>query len=79
MFTWRENLSFWITIVATIGGVFAFILLIAYAGTAWSCNRYSEVTGKQTKMGALSCYVKDGDKWYIWEEYKYRFVTKGEM
>ena len=48
-----------------------------YIPTAWQCNGYSKVTGKQTKVVTLDCYIKDGNNWYVWSEYKYRLATKG--
>jgi hypothetical protein len=50
---------------------------IALAATSWQCNGYQDVTGKQTKMVGGNCYIKDGDRWFMWAEYKNRFVTNG--
>lgn len=55
------------------------IALAAYAMTAWECAAYQNTTGKETKMAAASCYIKDGGAWYDWSEYKHRLVTKGEF
>jgi hypothetical protein len=44
----------------------------------WECSSYREVTGKQTKLAGGSCYIQENDEWYRWDEYKYRFATKGE-
>lgn len=66
-------------VVFLIGSAFfAFIGGIAYTGTSYECQRYSEITGRDTKMGAGACYVKENGEWYRWDEYKMRFATKGD-
>jgi hypothetical protein len=59
--------------------VFVGVIGLGYVFTSASCNAYESATGKQTKMQFLDCYIQEDGKWYVWEEYKYRFVTKGEM
>ena len=48
-----------------------------YGTVRYECRTYEVVTGKPTKMGALTCYVNDGGQWMAWDEYKYRFATRG--
>lgn len=58
-------------------GILAFIVTIIAFLMAWECSSYQEMTNKQTKLSGGSCYVKDGNEWYRWDEYKYRFATNG--
>ena len=41
------------------------------------CDTYSQVTGRDTKYRTGMCYIKDGDTWYAWQEYKLRNATTG--
>lgn len=50
-----------------------------YKYEEYNCNKYGENTSKPTKYDISGCYINDSGKWYIWQEYKYRFITKGEM
>jgi hypothetical protein len=57
----------------------AFIIGFGAASVAYSCAGYEKATGKPTKFVNLDCYIKDGDQWFVWAEYKNRLVTKGSM
>ena len=35
------------------------------------CGKYSDVTGRETKMN-FGCYVKDSGVWYSMEEFKFK-------
>ena len=57
-------------------GITAFIHIIS----AVNCTAYEKNTGKETKIAFIAqCYIKDGSNWYLWKEYQYRLVAKGEM
>ena len=43
----------------------------------YQCNTYMQVTGVETKYDfPAGCFLKDGDTWMSWDEYKYRNVAK---
>ena len=50
-------------IVIVIGSTFAIETVM--------CGKYSDVTGRETKMN-FGCYVKDNDIWYSKEEFKFK-------
>ena len=70
-------------LVAIFLAMLVAVFLMAFAPTylwgKYSCHTYESITGKPTKYQAGDCYIKDGDNWYVWSEYKYRLATKGEM
>jgi hypothetical protein len=78
-----ENIKFIAGFIAFVAGIFSLVISLAislaYFSVAYSCNGYERATGKETKMYAFECYVKDQEQWFVWEEYKYRLVTKGEF
>lgn len=78
-FEMQDNFSFTVFILIVIAGIFLSSYLLMYGAVNWTCGSYEEVTGKPTKVAALDCYIKDGDNWYVWEEYKHRLITKGEI
>ena len=43
-----------------IFGLYPFML---YCNT-YECNQYQEMTGRETKMAGLNCYVKYDKEWY---------------
>ena len=61
-----------------IGGITAVLVIFAIAMMNWECSSYEVMTGKPTKLTGGSCYVKENGNWYRYDEYKYRFATKGE-
>ena len=73
-------------LAACIGGAILVTLLASlvvcapvYFGMRYQCASYAQVTGKPTKFVALDCYIQDGAKWYVWEEYKHRFLANGDL
>ena len=64
---------------AAILAIIGFIIGFAIAMTALDCAGYERATGKPTRMEFATCYIKEGEQWYSWEELKYRFATKGEI
>ena len=74
-----EATEVWLPFLGLVTVAVALVLIPAYFVDKYSCGQYAEITGKPTKFAAFECYVKDGDKWYAWAEYKYRLATKGEM
>ena len=69
----------WLPCLGLVAVTGALVLVPPYFIDKYSCGQYAEITGKPTKFAALECYIKDGDKWYVWAEYKYRLAAKGEM
>ena len=43
--------------------VFGLYPLMLYSNT-YECNQYQEMTGRETKMANLTCYVKYDKEWY---------------
>lgn len=55
----------------------AAIIGLSYWYESTQCEAYSEVTKRDTKFRAGMCYIKDGDDWYAWSEYKLRNAATG--
>lgn len=68
-------LGAFLLMVAAISG-FAFFLV--FKGTAWDCLNYSRVTGLETRMAGLTCYVRENGRWLAYEERVYRNATRGQ-
>lgn len=62
----------WLVFMAVIFG-------IGYGIKLYNCSAYQEATGRETKVIAMTCYVKDKGAWYAWSEYKLRLVATGNM
>jgi len=62
-----------------VGSILGGTIFLIVCLMNWECNGYQSMTGKETKLVAGSCYIKDGSQWYRWEEYKYRLVAKGDI
>jgi hypothetical protein len=75
----RSFVEFIVVMTVVLSVLGALLVALCYLLISYSCNGYETATGKETKVVTLNCYIKDNDKWYMWEEYQYRFVTKGEM
>lgn len=43
--------------------------LIKYSNTH-ECNQYQEVTGRETKMVGMNCYMKYNGEWYSPNEFR---------
>lgn len=64
--------------------LFIFFLAIGFLVTApvvfadaYACKTYQEITGKETKYAGFDCFIKAGNEWMLYEEYKLRNVTTG--
>lgn len=75
----RELFSIIAATLLLVIGVAVPVLGVAYLATNYQCNQYGVATGKPTKFTGGSCYISENGHWYAWEEYKHRFVAKGEL
>ena len=57
--------------ILTLSSVIAISLLLLYVTIKVDCSNYSKMTGRETKVSVLNCYVKNQDQWYTLDEYKY--------
>lgn len=48
-----------------IAGCFVVAFLLSLSVVTWRCNTYQEVTGRETKIAALSCYANVGGQWEL--------------
>lgn len=46
-----------------LAGIVVVAFLISLSVVTWKCNTYQEVTGRETKIAALSCYANIGGQW----------------
>jgi len=52
------------------------IMLTSNAVASYQCDNYQKMTGKLTEYVFFdSCYIKTGDGWQRWDEYKARAFT----
>ena len=63
-----------VLMILTLGVLAAFIAIM----NSIDCDRYSEVTGRETKHEFQSCYVKHSESWYTLTEYK-AILRKGQQ
>ena len=56
--------------VVYVFGILAVFIFGFYAKLKWQCDSYEMVTGKQTKVVAMSCYVKHESRFMLFSEYK---------
>jgi hypothetical protein len=65
--------------ICIFGGlcVFAPLFGFVYFVNLNECSTYHDVTGRNTQFKFGTCYVKDGNEWYDWSEYKLRNATVG--
>lgn len=56
--------------VVFVFGIGSIILFGIYGLVKWQCDSYEMVTGKQTKVVAMSCYVKHESRFMLFSEYK---------
>lgn len=78
MYFWEDIFGPVVVVFGLLILFFALILGIAIPATSYQCSKYEEVTGRPTKMAGGSCYIYEDNKWFMWEEYKLRFATKGK-
>lgn len=48
-----------------LAGIVVVAFLISLSVVTWKCNTYQEVTGRETKIAALSCYANIGGQWEL--------------
>ncbi len=62
--------------------MFAVVVGTLFAFARWAdmyqCASFGEVTGRQTRYVAMSCYVQQDGRWYSADELKLRNATKGQ-
>ena len=73
----REVFELIVCVTAIITGVMVPAFGVAYWGVTVECADYQRITGRQTQLVTITCYVNDGGQWFRWDEYKLRNVTKG--
>lgn len=61
-----------------VGGIVGIVIIGDYYAS-YQCSNYAEITGKETRYARFDvCYVKEGDTWMRWDEYKaYIVASKG--
>lgn len=74
-----DFLSFMVFVAVACGVVFAALFGLGYAIVSYECSAYEATSGKQTKVAALSCYIKTEDGWQRWDEYKARATASEAM
>lgn len=52
------------------------LLSVAYAGVSWECGSYGDVTGRDTQVRALNCYVEYQEEWMLHSEYEKIIVAR---
>lgn len=73
----KEELFDAFEFISVILGLLSLSFCLVYGSAWYECDTYERVTGARTKMGALTCYINEGGQWMAWDEYKYRFATRG--
>jgi hypothetical protein len=58
-----ENLAEILLITFLLFIVFGLYPLMKYSNT-YECEQYQEITGRQTKIVGLNCYIKYEGEWY---------------
>lgn len=48
-----------------LAGIVVVAFLISLSVVTWKCNTYQEVTGRETKIAALSCYANVDGQWEL--------------
>lgn len=56
-------------IVAIVLGVVFGVVILGIANSHWNCYGWSKQTGETTQVISGECYVKNGDKWEIFQTY----------
>lgn len=73
----NEDLKLVAGLITAVAILLAVAMINLRAMFAWECNVYGRTTGLETRMEALTCYIKGQDRWYAWAESKLRGATKG--
>ena len=58
-------------VLVFVAGVMVISVASVVAIETVKCGKYSDVTGRETKMN-FGCYVKDSGVWYLMEEFKFK-------
>jgi hypothetical protein len=70
---WRykaeEHIPAAILVLGILFIIFGIYPLMKYSNT-YECKQYQEVTGRETKMVDLNCYIKHNGEWYKSNEFK---------
>lgn len=46
----------------------------------YQCQNYAAISGKETRWADFdTCYIKSGNEWMRWDEYKVRFMAYDGM
>lgn len=64
-----DQLAPFLLVVGLLFIVFGIYPLMKYSNT-YECEQYQEVTGRETKMVGINCYVKYDTEWYKMGELK---------
>lgn len=52
-------------------GFVILVVCVIWPLSEYSCYKYGDATGRQTKVAGFECYVQHNGGWYNKEEYKY--------
>lgn len=59
--------------------LFACAVGLIHVEIANDCETYSTITGRETKMGNMMCYIKHNDQWFSRDEFKAPITANGEL
>ena len=59
----EEQISAAILVIGILFIIFGIYPLMLYSNT-YECEQYQEITGRQTKIVGLNCYIKYEGEWY---------------
>lgn len=65
----EEQIPAAILVIGILFILFGIYPLIKYSNT-YECEQYQSVTGRETKMVGLNCYIKYNGEWYRGNEFK---------
>lgn len=65
----EEHIPAAILVIGILFIFFGIYPLMVYSNT-YECNQYQEVTGRETKLVGLNCYIKYDGEWYRHNELK---------
>ena len=64
-----EHIPAAILVLGLLFIIFGIYPLMVYSNT-YECKQYQEVTGRETKMVSMNCYIKYNGEWYRPNEFK---------
>lgn len=65
----REFLCFITVLVGTILVIACLAVGMGFAIATWDCTQWHQKTGQTTQVIAASCYVRNGDRWELFDTY----------